>query len=119
MELVVGHYLLKGIIKNWKPIFYINKNETINKMFDIEFQKFPKMGRLDQVYMTITQKIHGTNAQIVIKDGEIRTGCRTRYLDASKDNDNFGFDAFVQENKQEFIDKLGNGRFYGEWAGPG
>lgn len=71
--------------------------------------------------MTITQKIHGTNAQIYIyeEDGkqDLKVGCRSRWI--TPENDNFGFAKFVYENKAEFIEKLGIGRHFGEWAGPG
>jgi hypothetical protein len=92
-------------------------------MIDIpEFRSFGKILHINKLCMSITQKIHGTNAQIYIyknQDGilDLVCGSRSRWL--SPDDDNHGFAKFVQENKQEFIDKLGEGRHFGEWCGPG
>jgi|ERR1035437_1038208 hypothetical protein len=44
-------------------------------------------------------------------------GSRSQWVSPGKDN--FGFAEMVYANKQEFIDKLGLGRHYGEWAGSG
>jgi len=90
----------------------------------LEFKKYPKIPRLDNSFMRITQKIHGTNAQVTIFYHEklslgmdVVAGSRNRWL--TTQSDNYGFASFVEENKQEFIDKLGVGTHYGEWAGPG
>lgn len=96
----------------------------------MEFKPFPKIERVSKSYMTVTQKIHGTNAQVFIYDTatlgpdgevvpikELKVGSRTRWI--TPEDDNFGFAKFVYENKQEFIDKLGIGQHFGEWAGPG
>ncbi len=88
----------------------------------IEFKEFPKIERINGVYMSITQKIHGTNAQVYIYQDEnnalqLLTGSRTRWI--TPENDNYGFASFVCSHKQEFIDKLGPGQHFGEWAGPG
>lgn len=100
-------------------------------MSEIEFRSFPKIMHVKKLEMAITQKIHGTNAQIFIKkafnewqpaecgyqDYAVFAGSRNRWL--SPDDDNFGFSKWVIDNRQELIDKLGEGRHYGEWAGPG
>lgn len=88
----------------------------------MEFKQFSKIENVGKIYMSITQKIHGTNAQVYIykdDDGEmqIKAGSRTRFLD--EENDNYSFAKFVLSNKEEFIEKLGEGRHYGEWCGPG
>jgi len=81
-----------------------------------EFQEFPKMARLTREAI-ITEKIDGTNAQILItENAEILAGSRTRWL--TLDNDNFGFAKWVKENEDEII-KLGAGRHFGEWWGNG
>lgn len=82
-----------------------------------DFKEFSKIPRLDNVQMTITQKMHGTNAQILITETEIKAGSRTKWL--TVDNDNFGFAKFVEDNKDIIREKLGLGRHYGEWCGPG
>lgn len=108
----------------------------------MEFKAFEKINRLNKVEMQITQKIHGTNAQVFIierqsnlifKDGveqidplvtevdgkfyELRCGSRTRWIYPG--DDNYGFAAFVDQHKEEFIRKLGVGQHFGEWAGLG
>lgn len=87
-----------------------------------EFQSFGKISNIGKIYMSITQKIHGSNAQVYIyKDdsGELQvlTGSRSRWI--TIDNDNYNFAQFVNDHRQEFIDLLGEGRHFGEWAGPG
>ncbi len=106
-----------------------------------EFKAFPKIERIGKVFMCITQKIHGTNAQITIEEVTVNqpveasgvghfvddeqggkqyalyVGCRTRWI--TREEDNFGFARFVYENKAELIEKLGPGTHFGEWAGPG
>jgi hypothetical protein len=90
-------------------------------MDDADFIGFHKIDNIDRIFMNITQKIHGSNAQVFIfqeKEGfELKTGCRTRWI--SPENDNFGFSRFIYDHKDEFIEKLGPGRHFGEWAGPG
>ncbi len=108
----------------------------------MEFKAFEKINRLNKVEMQITQKIHGTNAQVFIierqsnlvlindveqvdpsvvqVDGkyyELRCGSRTRWIYPG--DDNYGFAAFVYQHKEEFIRKLGVGQHFGEWAGLG
>lgn len=94
-----------------------------------DFKKFDKILHINKLWMTITQKIHGSNAQILIEKNDewattsnteiylIKAGCRTRWL--TLEDDNYGFCKWVMENRQELIGKLGEGRHYGEWAGPG
>jgi len=88
-------------------------------MSDLEFKKWPKIGRFLEIQMTITQKLDGTNAQILfLESGKIcRVGSRNRWL--SKEKDNFGFFEFVEEHVDELYEVLGDGRHYGEWCGPG
>lgn len=86
------------------------------------FESFGDIKKLGAAALFITQKIHGTNAQIFIfqqEDGslDLAVGSRTRWI--TPESDNYGFATHVYANKQEFIDKLGPGRHYGEWAGPG
>ncbi len=65
----------------------------------------------------ITEKIDGTNAQILIgEDGSIQAGSRTRWI--TPDDDNFGFAAWVAANADQ-LRLLGTGRHFGEWWGAG
>lgn len=103
----------------------------------MDFIPFKKIGHFRNFQMRVTQKIHGTNAQIMIRpmdndsfsantdlicevDGknfEVRVGSRTRWI--NPENDNYGFAAFVYANKEEIVRCLGPGQHFGEWAGPG
>lgn len=81
-----------------------------------EFQPWPKMARLSRECL-VTEKIDGTNAQILIADdGEIYAGSRTRWI--TPEDDNFGFAAWARDNAEE-LRKLGTGRHFGEWWGQG
>jgi hypothetical protein len=82
----------------------------------MEFIKFPKLYRLNGPVI-ITEKIDGTNACIVIENGEIYAQSRTRII--TPENDNFGFAKWVHANKDALINVLGEGRHYGEWWGSG
>lgn len=77
-----------------------------------EFRKIPRFNR----HVTITEKIDGTNAQILItEEGEVRAGSRTRWI--TPEEDNFGFAAWVRDNADGLREELGEGRHYGEWWG--
>lgn len=81
-----------------------------------EFQSFSKIARLNRD-IVITEKIDGTNAQVLItEDGLVVAGSRSRYLTTKEDN--FGFARWVEGNKSELL-KLGPGRHFGEWWGAG
>lgn len=89
-----------------------------------EFESFPDIKKLGASALFITQKIHGSNAQIYIYEepgglGKLTLICGSRSRWIAPGDDNYGFAEMVHANKQEFIDKLGPGRHYGEWAGPG
>jgi hypothetical protein len=81
-----------------------------------EFSEFPKMPRLSRECI-VTEKIDGTNAQILItEDGQFLTGSRTRWI--APQDDNFGFSAWAHAHKEELM-TLGAGRHFGEWWGAG
>lgn len=80
------------------------------------FEPWPKMARLSRDCI-VTEKIDGTNAQIFISDsGDILTGSRNRWI--TPRDDNYGFAAWVERNREELL-KLGPGRHFGEWWGLG
>jgi len=83
----------------------------------MEFEPFQKIARLSRE-CTITEKIDGTNACIVIDErGDFRTGSRTRWI--TPEDDNFGFAAWANVHREELTAKLGVGRHFGEWWGAG
>ncbi len=84
----------------------------------IEFEQFKKIPRLNRD-CTVSEKIDGTNAQIVIPEeaDPLLAGSRNRWI--TPEADNFGFARWVAENASALRDTLGPGRFYGEWWGPG
>jgi hypothetical protein len=97
------------------------------EMFE-PFQKIPRLKR----GCVITEKIDGTNAQILIVSRDedqpanppvaivghfnLYAGSRSRFI--YPDSDNFGFAAWVRSNADELM-KLGEGRHFGEWWGAG
>jgi hypothetical protein len=94
---------LKTIIKT--------KNNKI-----MEFTEFPKMARFSRE-IVITEKIDGTNAQVLItEDGDMFFGSRTKWI--TPEDDNAGFARWAVGNRDELL-KLGPGRHFGEWWGSG
>ena len=84
---------------------------------DFDFRGWPKIPRLFKD-MVITEKIDGTNAQILITEtGYVRAGSRKRWLMPS--DDNHGFAQWSMENQEELVRLLGPGRHFGEWWGQG
>jgi len=105
----------------------------------MEFQPYPKTPRLKRD-IVITEKLDGTNAQVVITHGSfeddlddttiiaasgdevdlliMRVGSRTRWITPGKTTDNYGFAAWCLENAEELF-KLGEGQHFGEWYGQG
>ena len=86
-------------------------------MSKVEFRGWPKMKRDNPFHVVITEKIDGTNACIIIRDGKI-VGVQSRKRLITPEDDNFGFAGWVYTNQEELL-KLGEGYHYGEWAGPG
>ena len=87
-------------------------------MTERTFEAWPKIARLANEHMTISEKIDGTNACIVItEDGDIYAQSRTRIITPTEDN--YGFATWVEENKETLIRDLGVGRNFGEWWGRG
>lgn len=87
-------------------------------MTEIPFEPFPKIARLRRDCV-ITEKLDGTNSQIVIREGEIvAVGSRSRWITPGKDTDNFGFAGWVRDNA-EALKGLGDGAHFGEWWGSG
>ena len=82
----------------------------------LEFVGFPKLARLVRECI-ITEKIDGTNAQILItEDGVVMAGSRTRWI--TPGDDNFGFARWVEDHREELL-TMGPGRHFGEWWGSG
>jgi hypothetical protein len=103
-----------------------------------DYPKFRPIPRLNR-RTVITEKIDGTNGLVeitplaefddseqditlgvlVYRDNEpyiVRAGSRNRWL--TRENDNFGFAAFVFDHAVELV-ALGPGKHYGEWFGKG
>ncbi len=83
----------------------------------VEFKAWPKIPRAKGNQITITEKIDGTNACVIVRDGEV-VGCQSRNRLIKPGDDNMGFAFWVYENA-EALAQLGDGYHYGEWAGPG
>lgn len=86
-------------------------------MSEIEFQPWPKIARLNRD-ITVTEKIDGTNAAILIlEDGTVAAQSRKRLI--TPEDDNFGFARWVADSAGILTDTLGVGRHFGEWWGAG
>jgi len=84
-------------------------------MSDLVFEKFPSIKRLKR-NCVITEKIDGTNAQIVFSEhGSMLVGSRKRQI--TPEDDNYGFARWAYDNHRELFNVLGEGRHYGEWWG--
>lgn len=81
-----------------------------------DFAPFPSIARLSRD-MTISEKLDGTNAQVVVtEDGQVFAGSRNRYI--TPEDDNYGFARWVSEMQDE-LRRLGPGQHFGEWWGKG
>lgn len=98
-----------------------------------DFIEFPKMARLSREVI-ITEKLDGTNAQVLIAAKEsipdfywpqaiahqgdlvMCAGSRTKWITLA--DDNYGFAKWAQANSDELFG-LGVGRHFGEWWGQG
>lgn len=92
-------------------------------MTNIEFEAWPKIPRGKGEGMTITEKMDGTNACIVVHKMEdtgehfvIAIQSRKRFI--TPEDDNYGFAGWVRRNEEELL-KLGEGHHFGEWTGVG
>ena len=93
----------------------------------VEFKEWPKIPRGLGEQMTITEKIDGTNACVIVEDGLYGdddktcyvTGAQSRTRLITPQDDNYGFADWVERHKEDLAIKLGPGYHYGEWAGPG
>lgn len=82
----------------------------------VTFEAFSKIPRLYRECL-ITEKIDGTNAQIIVTDaGDVAAASRSRLITPA--DDNHGFARWVEGNKEGLL-KLGPGRHFGEWWGSG
>jgi hypothetical protein len=85
----------------------------------VDFEAWPKIPRAVLGDVVITEKMDGTNACVIIGDGEILgVQSRKRMLNVGKESDNYGFAQHVFDNQDKFL-ALGEGKHYGEWAGLG
>ena len=83
----------------------------------IEFKKFPKIPRFGKFYVTITEKIDGTNAGVFVgEDGLVIAASRKRWIYPGADN--FGFAQCLEDNIDD-LRTLGPGMHWGEWWGQG
>lgn len=105
------------------------------------FEPFDKIPRLNRD-CTITEKIDGTNAAVVIlppadkdgievslsdhvaagidtPDGPVCVFAQSRKRLITPKNDNFGFARWVADNAEALVNVLGEGHHFGEWWGQG
>jgi hypothetical protein len=83
----------------------------------VEFKAWPKTPRLFR-RVTITEKIDGTNAAVIVTaDGEAVAQSRKRLITPTEDN--YGFAVWVQDHADYLVETLGEGYHFGEWWGQG
>lgn len=82
-----------------------------------EFKEWPKIPRLNRD-VVLSEKIDGTNSCVWISDDGSAIGAQSRTRWITPHSDNFGFAAWVEQNREE-LSKLGPGTHYGEWYGRG
>ncbi len=100
----------------------------------ITFIPWPKIARLSNENMVITEKLDGTNACVQFQpnpviefDGETFEKISKPYIFAAQSrtrlitptSDNHGFAAWAYENQESLFADLGYGVHYGEWYGAG
>jgi hypothetical protein len=83
-----------------------------------EHRPYPKVYRLLDQKIEVTEKIDGTNGVIYISEdlSVVMAGSRNRWVTIG--DDNAGFAAWVKENEED-LKILGPGFHYGEWWGKG
>jgi|SRR5881398_3241487 len=83
----------------------------------VEFKPWPKIARFNRD-ITITEKIDGTNAAVIVSDDlQVWAQSRTRVI--TPESDNFGFARWVSWHADAFASILGPGHHFGEWWGQG
>lgn len=98
------------------------------------FEKFPSLTRFSHGW-TITEKLDGSNACVIIGRPEIGAPdpiwidpataygvwaqSRNNMITPGKGTDNHGFAQFVKDNAEALVKTLGEGRHFGEWVGKG
>ena len=107
-------------------------------MSTANYNSFPSIERLENIYCIISEKIDGTNGLIEINETNVRFGSRNRYISFSDDNAGFAnffrhYEAKLEDVAKDVITKELelNGetltscnesyplRIYGEWFGCG
>ena len=94
-------------------------------MSTVNYNSFPSIERLENIYCIISEKIDGTNSLIEINETNVRFGSRNRYISFS--DDNAGFANFFKDYEARFEDAAKDIttdesyplRIYGEWFGCG
>lgn len=106
----------------------------------ITFEKWPKTPRLSRANTSITEKIDGTNAAVIIQPVDIESplfvpdtaakvvqfrnswwavGAQSRTRLIHPGSDNYGFARWTWDHAETLVDLLGSGRHFGEWWGQG
>lgn len=86
-------------------------------MSNVEFRSWGKIPRGNKEHVIVTEKMDGTNACIIIQEGEV-VGCQSRNRLITPEDDNYGFATWVESNKSSLA-SLGDGYHFGEWCGLG
>jgi len=115
-----GHEYLDAFKKAYgdqKGTLQMFDYDTLPAEGGVEFKPWGKTPRNKGHQITITEKLDGTNACVIVRDGEL-VGLQSRNRLIKPGDDNMGF-AFWAVDHAEELCKLGDGYHYGEWVGPG
>lgn len=93
-------------------------------MAEIVFSAWPKIARFSKEVMTVTEKIDGSNACVILLPDETAPfgfvyGAQSRTKLITPEADNFGFAKWVYAHADELWADLGPGYHFGEWWGSG
>ncbi len=83
------------------------------------FKEFDKVPRFYPSEICFTEKIDGTNGCIIVDENNKVIGVQSRQRLIVPGDDNYGFAKWVDENKDDIGNLLGQGYHYGEWWGKG
>lgn len=94
------------------------------RMTEIVFSAWPKIARFSKEQMTVTEKIDGSNACVILlPDNDAPFGfvygAQSRSKLITPESDNFGFAKWVYSHADELWADLGPGYHFGEWWGSG
>lgn len=84
----------------------------------LDFRGWPKIPRIASSMVLVTEKLDGTSACLSF-DSQGNLACQSRRRIVTPDDDNYGFAAWCETNRDSLWNDLGVGKWFGEWWGGG